>query len=219
VSVKTFQMAKYPVTVAEYRRFVEGEGYRDKRLWTAGGFGETSAPEEWEEQSAHPNWPVTGVNWYEASAYCAWAKVRLPTEEEWERAARGSGARKYPWVDEKRGAARRDVTRANFFEGKVRHATPVGLYPAGNTPEGIQDMAGNVYEWVADVYAPYRKPAKKDASESEPVRVLRGGCWYSYARYLRAADRSRGVANFRDDRIGFRCVRDVVLNCNPPATF
>ena len=205
VSVKTFQIAKYPVTVADYQRFVESEGYLDERWWTAGGFGKTSKPHAWEEQIAHPNWPVTGVSWYEASAYCAWAKVRLPAEAEWERAARRSSGRKYPWGD-----AKPDVTRANFDERKIGHATPVGLYPAGDTPEGIQDMAGNVYEWVADAYAPYGKPAEEKPGESEPVRVLRGGCWYYNSRLLRASGRLRVVAGFRDYNVGFRCVREVV---------
>lgn len=113
----------------------------------------------------------------------------------------------YPWGDEKP-----DVTRANYNEGEVGPATPVGLYPAGGTPEGIQDMAGNVYEWLADVYAPYGNPSEKDDSESNPMRVVRGGCWYFRARYLRAAVRYRDEADHGSNTVGFRCVRDVPPN-------
>jgi formylglycine-generating enzyme required for sulfatase activity len=204
--IETFEMAKYPVTVAEFRRFVENESYLDERLWTAGGFGKTSEPHDWEDQSAHPNCPVTGVNWYEASAYCAWAHVRLPTEAEWEWAARASSGRRYPW-----GEAQPTLALANFEEGKVGHATPVGLYAAGDTPERIQDMAGNVYEWASDVYAPYGRPADEDAGESEAVRVLRGGCWGSFSSDLRATDRHRREADQRFSYFGLRCVREVAL--------
>jgi formylglycine-generating enzyme required for sulfatase activity len=202
VDVKKFRMAKYPVTVSEYRKFMDSQGYLDQRWWSAGGFAREAEPDGWVKQSAHPNWPVTGVNWYEAAAYCAWAKRRLPTEAEWEWAARGRTGRKYPWGDQEP-----DVTRANFDEGGVRHATPVGLYPAGATPEGVQDMAGNVCEWLADAYASHRK----EAGESEPVRVLRGGCFFSNSAYLRASNTGWNEAGRRDSIVGFRCVREVVV--------
>jgi formylglycine-generating enzyme required for sulfatase activity len=90
-------IARYPVTVGQYRQFVEDEGYQDERWWTAGGFGEYSEPDEWERQVAYPSRPVVGVSWWEAMAFCAWAGFRLATEAEWERAARGTEGRKYPW--------------------------------------------------------------------------------------------------------------------------
>ncbi len=193
LSLSAFQIARYPVMVAEYRRFVENDGYQDERWWPTGGFGEKTQPGEWEEQIQHPNRPVVSVSWYEASAYCAWAGARLPTEAEWERAARGVTGREYPWSDEKP-----DSTRANYSEKGPKHPTPVGLYPAGATPEGILDLAGNVWEWTADWY-----DASKDA------RVLRCGSWGSGQRNLRAADRSRYRPGDRFDDIGFRCAREV----------
>jgi hypothetical protein len=191
-NLKPFQIARYPVTVEEYGRFMEDEGYLNERWWRAGGFGANKQPDEWDAQALHPNRPVTGVSWYEASAYCAWDNVRLPSEAQWEWAARGPDGREYPW-----GNQEPDESRANF-DMKVGSPTPVGLYPAGNTPEGVADMAGNVWEWVEDWY------------EKDKVRVLRGGSFYNDARLLRAAYRSRGEPDDRYNSTGFRCVRELV---------
>jgi formylglycine-generating enzyme required for sulfatase activity len=209
VYLDDYQIGRYPVTVEEYRRFVEDEGYSKKGWWKAGGFGEANEPGDWDDQVQHPNRPVVSVSWYEAAAYCAWAGARLAREAEWERAARGTTGRKYPWGDEEP-----DTERANYDEGKVGHATPVGLYPRGATPEGIEDLAGNVWEWVADWYgedyygeSPGGNPKGPQSSE---VRVLRGGAWSGFPRYLRAADRNRVRPGVRFVDIGFRCVREVV---------
>ena len=135
---------------------------------------------------------MTSVCWYEASAYAAWDSVRLPTDAEWAWAARGPEGREYPW-----GNQEPDENRANFGM-KVGSPTPVGLYPAGATPEGVADMAGNVWEWVEDRY------------EKDKVRVLRGGSFLYDTRYLRAANRLRFAPVIRLDNIGFRCVRELV---------
>ncbi|MGA2742669.1 MAG: SUMF1/EgtB/PvdO family nonheme iron enzyme [Bryobacteraceae bacterium] len=190
--VKPFQIGRYPVTVEEYRRFVEDEGYQNERWWHAGGLGKNTEPRGWEEQVQHPNRPVTGVSWFEASAYCAWDGVRLPNDAEWERAAGGPEGREYPW-----GKEEPDEQRANF-DMKVGSPTPVGLYPAGATPEGVADMAGNVWEWVEDWY------------EQNKVRVLRGGSFGYDSRNLRAAFRIRNAPDYWNYNVGFRCVREVV---------
>jgi serine/threonine-protein kinase len=139
----------------------------------------------------HPNRPVASVSWYEAAAYCAWDGVRLPFEAEWERAARGIEGREYPW-----GKEEPDEQRANF-DRKVGNPTPVGLYPAGATPEGVADMAGNVWEWLEDWY------------ERDRVRVLRGGSFFLDSRNLRASFRYMDVPGDRSNSVGFRCARDV----------
>ncbi len=177
--VKPFFMGRYPVTVQEYSKFVDAGGYGIEAFWSAGGYGQFDAPGSWPQQQRYPNRPVVEVSWWEASAYCAWAGVRLPTEAEWECSARcGREGVKYPW-----GKEEPDEYRANFgaVESKgPRQSTPVGMYPEGATPSDILDLAGNVYEWTSDSYDKERE-------------VIRGGSWVRDARYLRVSDRYRDV--------------------------
>jgi formylglycine-generating enzyme required for sulfatase activity len=188
VKLDAYQIGRYPVTVSEYQRFIDSDGYMDNRWWSAGGFGGNTEPKDWEEQLSHLNRPVIGVTWFEASAYCAWAGVRLPTEAEWERAARGEERRRYPWGNEAP-----DHDRANFGN-LVRHVTPIGLYPSGSTPEGIQDLVGNMVEWVDGQY--------------HDLQVIRGGSYFNAARGLRAAYRRlRGPG--KSNLLGFRVARDL----------
>jgi len=138
---------------------------------------------------------VTGVSWFEAAAYCPWAGIRLANALEWDRAARGIEGREYPWGNEMP-----DKTRANYGM-KVGHPTPVGLFRKGATPEpeGVQDMAGNVWEWVADRYG-----------ETGKWRSLRGGSFDDSVRwFLWAEGRNLGIPEERNHKIGFRCVRGV----------
>lgn len=154
------------------------------------------------------NQPVVSVSWYAATAYCHWHTMlqvviskgsdqrmiyRLPTEQEWEWAA-GGGKRKYPWGNDKP-----DETRANYNE-KVGKTTPVWSYPAGATPEGLMDMAGNVWEWMENKYAP-------DGVE----RALRGGAWLNFPVYLRCVARGNSNPGNRWYSDGFRvvCAREV----------
>ena len=159
----------------------------------------------------HPNRPVVNVSWHEAAACCAWMKGRLPREAEWERAARGTEGRKYPWGNEEP-----DSERANYRETKIGHATPVGLFPRGMTPEGIQDLAGNVYEWVGDWHgeAYYKQSAVKNPGgpTSGDYRVVRGGSWDYGSRNLRSSSRSGVQPGDRHDVLGFRCVRECSLD-------
>jgi formylglycine-generating enzyme required for sulfatase activity len=177
---KPFRIGRYPVTVEEYKHFVE-----DKVN------GPESAPRDWDEQVLHPNRPVVGANWFEAAAYCSWAGGRLPTEEEREFAARGKEACRYPWGNEPP-----DASRANYSESGTNMPTPIGLFPAGNTSEGVADMAGNVWEWTGSEYV-------KDS------KVVRGASFSYEAWRLRSAFRSGFRPWGRSGDLGFRCVRDI----------
>jgi serine/threonine-protein kinase len=190
VELNAYEIAKYPVTVEEYTRFVE-EGGRE--------------PVEWDKQVLYPNRPVVYVSWYDAVAYCAWARVKLPTEAQWERAARGQEGRRFPWPH-----GEPDANRANYRDTGIGAPTPVGLFPLGATPDGICDMAGNVWEWVSDWYAAYpkRKQRNPTGPEKGSDKVLRGGSWSNYALNLRAAYRVRYVPDYWYYNIGFRCARE-----------
>jgi hypothetical protein len=182
-----FHIGRFPVTVYEYGRYMAAQTDAPK-------------PVDWDNQEQHPNWPVTRVSWHDAMAYCAWAsrpdwRVTLPTDEQWERAARGAEGREYPWGNEAP-----TPERANYRDTGIRHKpTPVGLFPAGNTPDGVSDMAGNVWEWT-------RSPWDKDGSGDN--RTVRGAAFVSDARVLRASYRFRLGPGSRDSLIGFRCVRE-----------
>jgi len=188
---------------------------------------ERAVPMWWHYQESYPNRPVMGVSWFEAAAYCRWLDaqlrayvpgtsevpgtwvipsgycVRLPTEAEWEKAARAGDARRFPWGD-----AAWDENRANI-ERKVGHASAVCSFPAGATPGGIHDLSGNVWEWTASLYRPYpyRADDGRNAPEAEGPRVVRGGSWNFSRRLARCAVRS-GLAPdyFFLTRLGFRVV-------------
>jgi formylglycine-generating enzyme required for sulfatase activity len=200
VVLKKFCIGRYPVTVQEFGEFINDGGYQMEKYWTGGGFGEFTEPENWAEQQRYPNRPVVNVSWFEASAYCAWKGGRLPTEAEWERAARGPSGSRYPWGNE----PPLDSARANY-EGEIVHATPVGVYPKGNSTEGLCDMLGNVDEWCSDWFASYESPA---GSSDEKYKVLRGGSWSSNSLLVRVSYRLRYEPSYRYDDIGFRCARE-----------
>ena len=192
VYLDAFRIDKFEASNALYRRFMEATGRAAPSYWN---------DSMWNE----PSQPVVGVDWYDASAYCSWAGKRLPTEAEWEKAARGTDGRKYPWGDQW------DSSRANSAESKIGKMVSVGSYPSGVSPYGAHDMAGNVWEWVADWYgdnyysqAPNRNPKGPDSGQ---YRVLRGGSWFNLPRGLRVSLRNRLTPAYRGGLIGFRCAQ------------
>jgi formylglycine-generating enzyme required for sulfatase activity len=194
VDLAAYSISVHPVTSGEYAVFVESTGHPAPPHWPGG------APAGLAEH------PATYVDWHDARAFCAWAGVRLPTEAEWEKAARGTDARLYPW-----GGEEPDGRTAVFGRGTKLAATePVGGRPAGASAYGMLDAAGNVWEWVASAYRPY--PYRGDDGREDPAggaeRVLRGGSYASPgSRWLRCASRSRSFPTRRQAHIGFRVVR------------
>jgi len=201
VTLDPFQIRRYPVTVDEYHEFIRDGGYSDPRLWKEGECGRTE-PVGWEDQLLHPNRPVVGVTQKEALAWCLWAGCRLPTESEWERAARGLNGRRYPWGDSS------PQGRANFDGGPP---SPVGLYPSGVTPEGVTDMAGNVREWVQGSFNSYA-PERGATDDRERRLVARGGGSRDDWEVLRSAFRIKLRVDESGGTLGFRAVRAVPPN-------
>ncbi|MCC7155287.1 MAG: SUMF1/EgtB/PvdO family nonheme iron enzyme [Bryobacterales bacterium] len=211
VRLRAFKIARFPVTVEDYRVFVEGKGYSELKWWTAGGFDpKRTAPNAWDDQLRFPNRPVVRVTWYEAKAFCEWGKQHIPglrllTEAEWEYGARGTEGRKYAWGDDPPSSE-----LANYGGGPG-HPTPVGLYPLGATPQtGILDLTGNVWEWVEDWYGDYSAGVAENPTgpPKGSERVLRGGSWYDDAENLVAFNRNGYLADYGGVSIGFRCARE-----------
>jgi formylglycine-generating enzyme required for sulfatase activity len=203
VYVSGFYISKYPITDLEYRSFLKSTGY-------GAPFGFDKNLHEQERE----NHPVINVSWNNAVAFCVWLsketgkQFRLPTEAEWEKTARGTDGRIYPWGNDW------DPAKCNSGEGGFGNTRPVGKYsPEGDSPYGAADMAGNVYEWCADFYDSEAYKSRSGMMVKDPrgpdegdVRVLRGGSWSGNQRFARCACRRRLISvNFYGD-IGFRVV-------------
>jgi len=200
VNLPEYWLGQTPVTQAQYAAFVQ-----DTRHAAPAGWQNNRPPEN------KLNHPVVQVSWHDAVAYCAWLSeltrqlVRLPTEAEWEKAARGTDQRLYPWGNQAPAAK-----HCNHGV-HVRDTTPVGQYsPLGDSPYGIMDLAGNVLEWCADWYAAGYYASSPTAGPAGPnsgkFRVLRGGSWLNDAAGVRATRRYWNVPDNRYNSLGFRCV-------------
>jgi len=214
IFLDAYYIDKHEVTVAEYQKFIEAGGYQKKDYWTEEGwrFINTTnrtepwywgTDEIWKDFNA-PGQPVVGVTLYEAMAYAKWAQKRLPTEAEWEKAARGTDGRLWPWGNEW------DVKKVNSWESGLHKPTPVGKYPKGASPYGIMDVAGNVWEWCADRYDPeyYSHIALVNPkSEIGETYTLRGGAWNGNAAVVRCAVRYSYAPTSAHYAVGFRCAK------------
>jgi formylglycine-generating enzyme required for sulfatase activity len=193
-----FQIARTPVTNAQYAIYIQATGAKPPRRWEDG-----QPPKEKLEH------PVVDVSWHDACGYCIWLsrlirkQVRLPTEAEWEKAARGDGdKRSYPWGETF------DMVKCNSWALGLRDTTPVGVFPAGASPYGCLDMAGNVWEWTCSLwrgypYNPHDGRENFDAPDDES-RVLRGGAFWGDLQGVRCACRLRLGARAVDLDFGFR---------------
>jgi formylglycine-generating enzyme required for sulfatase activity len=217
IYLEDFLIGKYPVTNGEYKEFVDDGGYKKKEYWTEDGWewkeeDKVTEPAFWHDRQWNgANFPVVGVSWYEAVAYTKWlsqirgSTYRLPTEAEWEKAARGTDGRDYPWGN------KFDKNKCNCLEMELGRTNPVGIFLEGQSPYGCFDMAGNVWEWCSDWYEKkyYEKsPDKNPIGPKDGVyRVLRGGSWFFSGRDVRSAIRGRFVPFDRGDYAGFRLAR------------
>lgn len=192
VELDGYYIDKYEVTNELYQVFVQATGGEQPRYASDNRFNTAQQP-------------VMGVSWFDADGYCAWAGLRLPTDAEWEKTARATDGRTYPWGE---GI---DADKTNYGNN-IGRTTPVGSYPAGVSPYGAYDLAGNVWEWVADWYdrryygsSPSSNPTGPSSGSS---RVLRGGSWYDTPEGLRASNRLWLGPRFRFLDVGFRCAQD-----------
>jgi len=224
ITLPAFKIARYPITNSQFQCFIDDGGCEDERWW-AGLAGLNKNPLPLGEGRVRaergrwngPNQPRETVTWFDAVAYTRWltAKlhklgllpegmtVRLPTEEEWEKAARGTDGREFPWGDEfQSGRANINETWDSSGTLNLGQTTAVGIYPQGASPYGVLDMAGNVWEWCLNEYG---RPERK-GTEGEANRVVRGGSWFDSQDYSRCAVRYRFLPGSRYNSNGFRVV-------------
>lgn len=206
VCLPEFAIARTPVTNIQYRRFVRATGRSLPAHWLGGRL-----------PAGQEDHPVTGVSWHEANSYCQWLSestgkaYRLPSEAQWEKAARGADGRTYPWGNEFQPGM------CNCSEIGLGYTTPVGVFASGASPYGALDMAGNVWEWTSSLFKeyPYTAQDGREALDSGEQRALRGGAFF-YNRYdVRCAVRSRYRPEGKHYLVGFRPALDLEAGNRP----
>ena len=196
VDLPAFAIDQFEVTNADFESFVTATGHvtdaedAGKKSWRD-SFGE-----------GKENHPVVRVTWNDANAYCTWVDKRLPTEAEWEKAARGTEGLIFPWGNEWVSG------NANVKEAGLRTTVAVGSFGGGASPYGVDDMAGNVWEWTADWYQPYAGNTVSDIYYGEVCRVTRGGGWFDDEPQATTFNRNCATPDkTANDELGFRCAR------------
>lgn len=185
IFLKAFRIDKYEVTHAQYARFMQETNHPQPAYWDDPAYNQADLP-------------VVGVRWEDAGAYARWAGKRLPSEAEWIKAAGGEDGRSYPWGNNWEADRCNSVGSQDGFEGPA----PVGKFPLGASPYGVMDMAGNVWEWVA------QEPSKGASSDSGNVRIGKGGSWANSREQATVSSEAKGDVTLFDCIIGFRCAMD-----------
>ena len=203
-AVDAFQLAKYPITVAQYRHFLDAEGYQNRAYWTGAGWAwrienQITQPAYWLQPDYQVDkYPVVGVSWYEATAFCQWLSaqtgtiIQLPPEWAWLRAAQGDDQRQYAWGNPF------DPQHANTQEASIGHLTAVDHYPGGVSAYGVWDTNGNVWEWM------FNQWDGKTTLESEAARTICGGSWQFNNQFAANIVRRYFFPHVRLEDIGFR---------------
>lgn len=242
VELPAYYIDRYEVSNAQYKKFVQATGRAEPFPWTQNGFNlmksrlQASDPEtlRWiateyfrfdidtraaskkrllqlmrEDQTMKNRLPVTSVSWYDADAYCVWAGKRLPSEAEWEKAARGEDGREFPWGNKWDVGQTNVGDDADWEEG----IAPVGSYENNQSPYGVYDMAGNVWEWTTNWYQPYANSDHTSKDFGETQKVIRGGGGgvghYSLSFFFRSAMRGSAAPDTQSGDVGFRCAWDM----------
>jgi formylglycine-generating enzyme required for sulfatase activity len=215
-----YAISRYPVTNAQYTAFVQAGGYAERRYWTEAGWAwrekeNITGPEEYGTPYNLSNHPVVGVSWYEAIAFCRWLteelrregglvefqEITLPTEPQWEKAARSGDGRIYPW------GAELDPEKANYDDTGIGTTSAVGCFPGGVSPYGVEELSGNVWEWCRTKWeSDYRSYENDSTLEGTARRVVRGGAFHFTEYLVRCAYRFHWHPLSRNNSRGFRVV-------------
>jgi len=195
ISLPAYWVDRYEVTQEAYAAFVTATGATSPKHWVEG------RPPTGKERV-----PVTGVNWHDAQRYCTWRDKRLPTEAEWEKAARGTDGREFPWGEEY------DGKKANTGDAARGGLVEVGSFPEGRSPYGVEDMAGNAWEWTSDWYLPHPHSTYQSGQFGRTLKILKGGGWggtghYALPHFYRSAYRFPMSPDAKFADFGFRCAK------------
>jgi formylglycine-generating enzyme required for sulfatase activity len=201
VTLEAFYIDKYEVTNLQYKKFNDATKRRSPTHFRNRTFPQGKADH-----------PVTFVSWLDAKAYCEWAGKRLPTDQEWEKAARGTDGRWFPWGNEFDYSKSNSPVRWREI-GLFGDTSPVGAFEAGVSPYGVYDMSGNVWEWTTSWYQAYPGNTVESESYGERYKVLKGGSWFNCSFYncgISAPVFNRAFFSRRtkNDSFGFRCAKD-----------